>query len=252
MRYRIQNPKFRSQNPEYRRFGALRFASYALCLIWVLGCYGAETVRIRVGVDSKIDMSKYDTVAVMDFIDNKSSSATDQGKILARMIRKQLVNSKEIEVLNERSMYLLLDGQIDKNNIEDPTVLISICNQLGVGAIIVGIFDFRQTSQPMPYIVERYSPRTGRYTPETRTYIRKSYRFSFRAKVVDGKTGKTVFNYTPRAEDRPVSRTNWGLPLSGTSGSKSVSLRSIAVRSVTAFVLDLIPHYEYERRVLAQ
>ena len=209
-------------------------------------------VKIRVGVDSKIDMGKYSTIAVMDFIDNRSNSLTDQGKTLARMIRKQLANSKELDVLDERSMYLLLNGQISKNNIDDPAALISICNQLGAGAIIVGKFDFRQTNQPMPYIVERYSPRTGRYTPETRTSIRRSHRFSFHAKVVDGKTGEIIFDYTSRTEDRPGSRRTWMSSLSGESRSKPTSLRSMAVRPVTAFVLDLIPHYEYERRILAR
>ena len=204
------------------------------------------------GVDSKIDMGKYSTIAVMDFVDSRGNSTTDQGKTLARMVRKQLASSNELDVLEERSMYLLLNGQIDQKNIEDPAVLISLCKQLGAGAIIVGTFDFRQINQPMPYIVERYSPTTGRYTPETRTSIRRSHRFSFHARVVDGKTGESIFNYNSRVEDRPGTSRTWMPSLSGENRSRAASLRSMAVRPVTAFVMDLIPHYEYERRMLAQ
>ena len=235
--------------------GVLRFVLCVLCLSYFLGCYGSEVVRIRVGVDSKVDMKKYSAVAVMDFVDEKSKSVTDQGRTLARMIRRQLGSSKELHVLDERTMYLNLDEEIGKNEVEDPEALVSISNQLGADALIVGTFDFREINQPMPYIVERYSPATGRYTRETRTYVRRSHRLSFHARVVDGKTGETVFDYTPRVEDKPQLRRTWGSPLSRMSRAsrrEPTSLQGMAARPVTAFVLSLVPHYEYEKRVLAR
>lgn len=222
---------------------------FASCVF--LGCYGAEAVKIRVGVDSKVDMRKYSTIAVMDFIGDRDNSPTDQGKALARMIRKRLRSSKEFHVLDERNMYLILEEEIDKGETEDPKVLVSICGQLGVDALIVGTFDFYRASQPVPYIVERYSPRTGRYRPETRTYIQRVYHLSFHAKVVDGITGETVFDYVPPPEERPELRSDWGLPFSE-GGSDSASLRSIAARPVAKFALSLVPHYEYERRMLVR
>ena len=233
----------------------LSLISCVLCLLYISGCFGGNAVRIKVGVKPKVDMKKYGPIAVIDFIDNKSNSLTDDGKMLSRMIRKRLAKNKELNVLDERSMYLLMDEQIDKDKINDPAALIAICKQLGAGAIIVGAFEFRKMSQPVPYVVERYSSSTGRYTPETRTYIQTSYLFSFNAKVIDGETGESVFDYAPRIVKRPESRRSLvGLPLSsgGESKSQSVNLRSIATRPVNTFILSLIPHYEYERRILAQ
>lgn len=232
--------------------GVLRFVLYALCLSCFLGCYGAEVVRIKVGVDSKIDMKKYGTIAVMDFIDTKSKSLTDEGRILARMVRRKLETSKELRVLDERTMNLNLDQEIDRNKIEDPKALVSISRQLGADALIVGTFDFREINQPVPYIVERYSPTTGRYTPEARTYMRTTHRLSFHARVVDGETGETIFDYAPRGTDRPEPRRTLGLPLSGERRSERTSLQGMAARPVAAFVLSLVPHYEYEKRTLAR
>jgi hypothetical protein len=225
------------------------FLCFASCVL--LGCYGTEVVKIRVRVDSKVDMSKYNTLAVMDFIDIRDNSPTDQGKTLARMLRKQLVNSKEFHVLDERTMYLTLEEEIDKDKIEDPSVLVFISDQLEVDALIVGTFDFYQMNQAIPYIVERYSPSAGTYRPETRTYIQRVNHFSLHAKVVDGRTGETIFDYAPRPEEKPELRSVSWIPFSE-SGSDLTSLRSIAARPVAAFFLNLVPHYEYERSILAR
>jgi len=68
---------------------------------------------------------------------------------------------------------------------------------------------------------------------------------------VDGKTGDTVFDYSPPHEEKPEFRSFWDLPFSEDE-SDSTSLRSVAARPVSVFVLNLIPHYEYERRLLAR
>ena len=261
MRCKTQNPELRipSLRLPILDFGSLalkiknrsRLVSCVFLLICILGCYGTETVKIRVRVDSKVDMKKYSAIAVMDFIDSRKNSPTDQGKTLARMIRKRLRGSKELRVSDERSMYQILEQEIGKDEIADPNALISICDQLGVDALIVGTFDFYQMNQPMPYIVERYSPQTGKYRPETRTYIQKVYRLSLNAKVVDGTTGETIFDYAPPVEEKPELRSVWGLPFSG-EGSDPANVRSVAARPVAAFVLSLIPHYEYERRILVR
>jgi hypothetical protein len=196
-------------------------------------------------------MKDYQNIAVMDFIDSRGNSPTDQGKILARMLRRRLRKSKEFHILSERDMYLRLEAGINGDKIGDPDVLISVCDQLGADALIVGAFDFRRTDQPVPYIIERYSPRTGRYGPETRTYVQRVHRLSLRARVIDGTTGKTIFDYVSPPEERPELRNVWGFPLSG-SGSDPTNLRSMAARPVANFALSLIPHYGYERRILAR
>jgi len=252
MRLKSQNMRFRSQLPSVHMPDVLLFALCILCLGCFQGCFGTEAVRIKVGVNSKIDMKEYKTIAVMDFVDSRSNSLTNDGKTLARMIRKQLGNSKELNVLDEKGMNLNLREVIDKDKIENPEILVSIANQLGADALIVSTFEFHQLNQPMPYIVEQYSPRTGRYTPETRTYVRRTQRLSFHARLIDGKTGETVFDYAPRIEERPESRRAWGMPLSGESKSNRTGLRGMAARPVATFVLSLVPHYEYERRILVR
>lgn len=223
-----------------------------LCLCCIIGCYGAQTVKIKVGINSKVDMEGYDSIAVIGFIDSKKNAFTNEGRTLARMIRKQLRNSKEFSVLDEGSTYLVLNEEVDVKELEKPENIISICKHLGVDALVIGAFDFRQISRPVPYIVESYSSQTGRYTPETRTYIQNSYHLTFRAKLVDGETAKTIFDFSPRTEIKPQYRRQWDNSIAGAIKGDSPSLRSMAVRPVTAFAMSLVPHYEYERRILAQ
>ncbi len=239
----------RTRVPLYFPFFILRF--FTLCLVCVLGCSGTEVVKVKVRVDSEADMSDYKTIAVMSFIDSRDDSTTDQGGILARMIRKQLRGSREFEVLDEKSIYLRLEEELNKSKIESPDVLVDISDQLGADALIVGTFDFYQLNQPVPYVVRRYSPSTGRYNPETRTYIQRVNRLMIRAKVVNGKTGETIFDYSPPPEEKPEYRDSWGFPFSGVS-SDPEALRTTAARIVKAFALKLMPHYEYERRVIVK
>jgi hypothetical protein len=217
----------------------------------LLGCYGTESVKIKVLVDSTVDMRKYKSMAVMDFVDSKDNLITDQGQILARMIKKRLRTSKEFQILDERNAHLALEEGIDKDKINDPEFLTSICSQLEADALIVGTFDFYQIDQPVSYIVDRYSPQTRRYNPETRTYIQRVNRLSLHIKVVDGATGETVYDYTPASKDVPELRSIWGFSLSG-GRSDPATLRGIAAGPVTAFVLNLIPHYQYEQRKLVR
>jgi hypothetical protein len=67
--------------------------------------------------------------------------------------------------------------------------------------------------------------------------------------VVDGATGEIIFSYTPASKDIPELRSVWGFSLAG-SGSDPATLRGIATGPVTNFVLNLIPHYQYEEREL--
>jgi len=225
----------------------------ASCAVYLMsGCYyGIEPVNIKVKVDSKIDMSKYRTIAVMDFIDNKDKSDEDCGRILARMIRKQLKDSKEFQVLDERTIYAVLGEGVDKDKIEDPNTLVSMCQQVGADALIIGTFDFYQINQPVPFAYERYSSGTGRYSPGARTYVQKMQRLSFRARLIDGATGKTILDYAPPSEERPEYRNFLELPFSNSKPDPS-NLRNIAVRPVKNLVQSLIPHYEDERRILIQ
>lgn len=208
-------------------------------------------VKIKVRVDSKVDMKNHRNIAVIDFIDIRDSSITEQGKILARMIRKQLKVSREFNILDERAVDLTLLEDMDKDKIESPDALVSVSSQLGADTLIIGTFDFYQLNQAVPYVVQRYSSRTGRYTPETRTYVQRVNRLSLHAKVVDGATGETIFDYAPPSEERPELHNAWGLPFSGSRDDPEV-LRTIAGRPIRKFVLSLIPHYEYERRTLVR
>ena len=229
-----------------------RFAFCILLLICFLGCYKTEIVKIKTIVDSKVDMTKYKNIAVMDLIDSRENEITTSGTILARMIRKQLGKSKEFHVLDEKTINLRLEEEINKKKIEDPDALINICNQLEADALIVGTFDFYQMNQATPYIVERYSSSTGQYRPETRTYVQGLYRLSFHVKLVDGTTGETIFNYTPPVEERPKVGSTLGLPLPDIGKADPAVLRVMASRPLSKFVLSLVPHYEHEQRALVR
>lgn len=233
-------------NYQIKFFNAINLIFCLLILIFS-GCYATEVVEIKVGVDSKIEMKKYKTIAVMDFIDKKSKSNEINGKIVARMIRKQLKINKGFSVLEEKLMEF--EGGINEDEINDPKFLTSISSQLGVDALIVGDFEFYQKYQSVPYIAERYSSTTGKYTPEGRSYVQRVYGFAFRARVIDGATGETVFSFTPRAEERPEYRESGSLTLSDGTNDPA-NLRNMAVKPINNFVLSLVPHYEKERRTL--
>ncbi len=228
--------------------------SYVLILVYMSififsGCLSSETVEIKVKVDSKIDMTKYKTIAVIDFVDKKTKPDEMNGKIIARMIRQQLNKSKEFQVLEEKNMEF--DSPITYEDINDPMVLSTIGRQLDVDAIIIGEFDFYQRYQSVPYITERYSIQTGKYMPEGRSYIRKVYGISLKIKVIDSKTGETIFNYNPRVEEQPEYRSSFALPFTDGTNDPS-NFRAIVAKPVTKFVLSLVPHYEKERRYLVK
>ncbi len=218
-------------------------------MLFFFGCYSTENVDITVRVDSKVDMRKYHTIAVMDFVDRNSKSTNDNGKLIARMIRKQLKKSKDFQILEERNM--TIESEVNENELDDLNVLISLGNQLGADALIIGSFEAYQRYHSVPYIVDRYSASTGKYVPEGRTYYQKAYVFSFKAKLIDIAEGKVVYEYSPRPEERPEYRSGFGLPFSDSS-NEPASIRAMAVRPVTNFVLSLMPHYETERRVLVR
>jgi hypothetical protein len=234
----------------------LNFKSYIKVLmfcipamIFLFGCYSTENVNITVRADSKIDMRKYKTIAVMDFVDKKSKADGDNGKIISRMIRKQLKKSKDFQVLEERNM--TIENVVHEDEIGDINILASLGNQLGVDALIVGEFDISQRYQSVPYIVDRYSTSTGKYTPEGRTYLQKTYTFSFHARLIDVAKAEVIYDYKPKIEERPEYRSGFGLPFTDNSNDPS-TVRTMAVKPVANFVISLIPHYEIERRTLVK
>lgn len=242
----------RFTDPGFKAFNSKKLVFCVVLLVCLSGCYGTEVVNIKVKVDSKVDMKNYSTIAVMDFVDARRNSITDGGKALARMIRKQLQRSKEFTILSESNMNPEMEENMDKDGIEDTDFLVSVCEQLGVDALIVGTFDLYQVNQPVSYIGEQYYPRTGIYRPEPRTYIQRVNRFSFHAKVIDGKTGQPVYDHAPPSEEMPdYSSQPRILPFSGSVTDPAI-LRRIAARTVSTFVLNLAPHYEYERRILVR
>jgi len=224
--------------------------AFLIFCVLLPGCYGTETVKIKVMIDSRVNMENYKTIAVLDLIDEKKDSITEQGRILARMIRRKLRDSKEFNVISEGTINLTLEEEIDKDRFDDKEFMVSICDTLGADAILVGTFDFYQMAQPISYIAERYYPKTGTYSPEARTYIQRVNHFKLRAKVIDGKNGSVIYDFSPSYVESPEYGNSWLSLFS--SGADSTSLRSIAIKPISNLVLNLVPHYEYERRVLVR
>lgn len=222
-----------------------------LCIVCFFGClrYDIESVNISVKMNSKVDMRNYRSIAVINFFDMKGKLGKEHGELLARMIRKQLKESKDLKVLEKKDMEI--DEEIDPSIIDDKESLVNLCNSIGADAIIVGWYEFGQRFYAVPYIVERYSPRTNRYNPEGRTYIQKVYYLKFHAKVIDGRNGEVIFDYTPPVEERTEYTGSSGLPFSSDSDDPS-NLRVIASKPVRNFVLSLMPHQKTETRMLVK
>lgn len=211
--------------------------------------YNVEPVNISVKMNSKVDMRNYRSIAVINFFDMKGKERKEYGELLARMIRKQLKENKDLKVIERKEIEI--DEEIDPSIIDDKESLINLCKSVGVDAIIVGKYEFGQRFYAVPYIVERYSPRTNRYTPEGRTYIQKVYYLKFHAKVIDGRNGEVIFDYAPPVEERTDYSGSSGLPFSSGSDDPS-NLRAIANKPIRNFVLNLIPHQKNETRMLVK
>ncbi len=233
----------------YSKFLLVSFIIF--CFAYLLSCskYNLESVNINVKVNSKVDMKNYRSIAVINFFDMKGKPGKEYGELLARMVRKQLMENKNLRVLEKKDMEL--DEEIDPGIIDDKESLINLCNQLGVDAIILGKYEFGQRFYAAPYIVERYSPKTNRYIPEGRTYIQKAYYLKFHAMVVDGKNGEVIFDFAPPVEERTEYPGSSGLPFSSGSDDPA-NLRSIASKTIKNFVLNLIPHQKSETRILVK
>jgi hypothetical protein len=183
---------------------------------------------------------------VLDFV-NLRGGNDNHGKLISRMIRKQLKDN--FNVLDERDT--LVDTTTIKDIISNTEAVLSIAKQLDVDAIIIGGYEFGERYQAIPYIVDRYSPRTGRLTPEGRTYIQRLYYLKFQAKVIDAKTGEVIFDYSPAIEEKPDYGSSSNLPFSDDLSDAS-NIRNIAFKPVRNFVMSVTPHYEVERRILVK
>lgn len=222
-----------------------------LCLLCLPSCfrYNTESVSINVRMNSKVHIENYRSIAVIDFFDMKGKLGKEYGELLARMVRKQLKENKDLKVLEKKDIEM--NEEIDQSIIDDKESLINLCNSIGADAIIIGKYEFGQRFYAAPYIVERYSPRTNRYTPEGRTYIQKVFYLKFHAMVIDGKNGEVIFDYAPPVEERTDYTGSSGLPFSSGSDDPS-NLRVIANKPIRNFVLSLIPHQRTETRMLVK
>lgn len=211
--------------------------------------YNIEPVNISVKMDSKVDMRNYRSIAVINFFDMKGKGKKEYGELLARMVRKQLMENKDLKILERRDIEM--DEEIDPSIIDDKESLKNLCNQIAVDALIIGKYEFGQRFYAAPYIIERYSPRTNRYTPEARTYIQKVYYLKLHCLVIDGKNGDVIFDFAPPVEERVEYSGSSGLPFSSGSDDPA-NLRAIANKPIRNFVLSLIPHQKNETRILVK
>lgn len=216
-------------------------------LLWLVGCaqYNAEVVNIEVKVDAKVDMNKYSTISVLDFV-NLRGDNHEHGKLISRVVRRQL--RENFKVVDEGD--LSVDPSSIRSAMKEPELLAPIMKSFDVDAIIIGGYEFGERYHAIPYILERYSPRTGRIIPEGRTYLQRSYYLRLQIKIIDTKTGEVIFDYSSPLEERVDYNRSAGLSFEGTGMSSF--LRSMINRPVRDFVMNLTPHYETERRILVK
>lgn len=234
----------RSKGNEYSPLLSAVSVLYLLCLI---GCaqYETEIVNIKVKVDAKIDMKRYNSLSVLDFVNLKGDN-DEHGKLISRIVRRQL--KENFKVIDEGD--ISIESSIIRSAMKNPEVLMSIMKSFDADAIIIGGYEFGERYHAVPYILERYSPRMGRIIPEGRTYLQRSYYLKLQIKVIDTKTGEVIFDYSPPIEERVDYNRSSGLSFDGVDNSSY--LRSIINRPVREFVKNLIPHYESERRILVK
>ncbi|MBC8230158.1 hypothetical protein H8E77_11475 [bacterium] len=234
----------------------LSLLSFLLALV-IFSCGNTTKVLIKVKVQSEIDVTKYEKIAIIPFLyttgafDISESKNEEWGKDIAFVFRRNLSRSKKFDVLDSKDTKLTLEGeQITIDTLGNTDKLIDLGGELGVDALIVGTYKFYNISEPRRLYYDRYSVQLQRYITDTVTYFHKTYVLSLNISIVDSNTGETVWH--DKFEQTAAENHNLGtLLISGISEGDNV-MKRLTARAASKFRRKIEPHYETEERVLVR
>ncbi|HIE25820.1 TPA: hypothetical protein EYP66_00865 [Candidatus Poribacteria bacterium] len=225
-----------------------------LCLLLALvnfGCSNTTRVLIRVKVQSEIDVSKYEKIAIIPLLNSGESRDEEWGEDIAFIFRRHLSKSQKFDVLDSKDTKLTLAGeQITIDTLQNPDKLMDLGGELAVDALVVGTYKFYQISEPRRLYYDRYSVQLQRYITDTVTYFHKTYVLSLDISIVDADTGETV--WSDRFEQTAEEDHNLGtLLISGISEGDNV-MKRLTTQAASKFMRKIEPHYETEERILVR
>ena len=225
-----------------------------LCFLAVFvnsGCGNTTKVLIKVKVQSEIDVTKYEEIAVIPFLHSDESKNEEWGENIAFVFRRHLSKSKKFDVLDSKDTKLTLEGErITIDTFQDADKLMDLGGELGVDALVVGTYKFYNISEPRRLYYDRYSVRLQRYITDTVTYFHKTYVLSLNISIVDANTGEIV--WSDKFEQTAAEDHNLGtLLISGISEGDNV-MKRLTAQAASKFMRKIEPHYETEERILVR
>ena len=150
-----------------------------LCFLLALvnfACSNTTKVLVKVKIQSEIDVSKYEKIAIIPLLNSGASQNEEWGEDIAFVFRRHLSKSQKFDILDSKDTKLTLEGeQITIETLQDADKLVDLGGELVVDALIVGTYKFYQISEPRRLYYDRYSVRLQRYITDTVTYFHKTY-----------------------------------------------------------------------------
>ncbi|HEX28569.1 TPA: hypothetical protein ENG04_00625 [Candidatus Poribacteria bacterium] len=224
--------------------------SLAVILILILGCGGPEKIWIKVNTPSKIDISRYHSIAVLPLLPLKRDDRNgDQGESISYFIRREIAKVKGINLIDAQTTRRILEGEkISIQTLESPEQMVDICGELGVDAVIAGTYKLYHVSEPRRYYVERYSPQLRQYVTQAVTYYEKTYYLKLHLMLIDSKTGKPILDeeYEPSYSEAH----NIGSLIVSEVAQDNPALERLTLDAISQFLKKIAPHYEREERYL--
>ena len=220
-------------------------------IVLLAGCSSTVTVPVRVKVAAELDLRKHDRVAVIPFVDKENRLNAEQLEELTELLRQNLSRIPNFNVQPGLTTRELLESEdLNADTLRDPDHVRNWGGALNTPAVITGIVRYYSVTAPRQHYVERYSFQLQRYVTEVETYLARTHYLNVEFTVWDSETGTALL---PFKRNRQVEETESvvGYVVREAMGTSSLLNRLIR-EPLRDFSRRIMPHYEYEERVLAR
>lgn len=223
----------------------------AVCLAMFAGCSSTVSVPVRVKVAAELDLVKYDRIAVIPFVDKENRLTREQLDELAELLRQNLSRIPNLNVQPGLTTRELLENEdLNAEKLRDPDHIRNWAGVLNTPAVVTGVVRYYSVTAPRQRYVERYSFQMQRYVTEVETYLARTHYLNVELAVRDGENGTALLPFK-RIRQAEETDTVIGYVVREATGASSLLNRLIRA-PFRDFSRQIMPHYEYEERILAR
>jgi len=208
-------------------------------------------VPVRVKVAAELDVQKYNRIAVIPFVDKENRLSSEQLDELTELLRQNLVRIPNLSVQPGLTTRELLENEeLNAETVHNPENIRNWGGVLNTPAVITGVVRYYSVTAPRQHYVERYSFQLQRYVTEVETYLARTHYLHIELTVWDSETGSVLL---PFKRSRQVEETESVVGYIVREATGTSSLLSRLIREpLRDFSRRIMPHYEYEERVLVR